>query len=102
MQFNSINFMIFFPVVLTIYFIIPRKMRSVWLLMASYYFYMSWNAMYAILIGSSTLITYICGIVIDRVRKKSCSNLKLINKFVMITCIIVNLGILAVFKVSAQ
>ena len=43
MLFNSLSFLIFFPVVVGIYFIIPRKVRWVWLLIASYYYYMSWN-----------------------------------------------------------
>lgn len=57
MEFNSINFMIFFPVVLALYFVIPKALRQIWLLAASYYFYMSWNARYALLIAASTLIT---------------------------------------------
>ena len=35
MLFNSLSFLIFFPVVVGIYFIIPRKVRWVWLLIAS-------------------------------------------------------------------
>ena len=51
MQFNSVDFMIFFPAVVAVYFVIPRKLREYWLLIASYYFYMGWNAKYALLIG---------------------------------------------------
>ncbi|MDC7278827.1 hypothetical protein NXH64_04845 [Butyrivibrio fibrisolvens] len=43
MQFNSVEFGVFFPLVLVVYFLIPRKIRSIWLLIASYYFYMSWK-----------------------------------------------------------
>lgn len=98
MQFNSIDFMIFFPVVLVIYFVIPKKLRSIWLLVTSYYFYMCWKATYAILIGGSTVITYISGLIIDRIRKGSSKNQKLINKIVMFLCISINLCVLAVFK----
>ena len=68
MQFNSIDFLVFFPAVVLIYWIIPKKVRYLWLLVASYYFYMSWNASYALLIGASTLITYVCGLLcrVDR------------------------------------
>ena len=55
MQFNSIDFMLFFPVVIAIYFVIPKKLRGYWLLVTSYFFYMSWNANYALLIGGSTV-----------------------------------------------
>ena len=40
MLFNSMEFLIFFPVVLLIYFIVPQKIKNLWLLISSYYFYM--------------------------------------------------------------
>lgn len=66
MLFNSIDFMIFFPIVVFIYFIIPRKIRYIWLLLTSYYFYMGWNPKYTILIAFSTVITYASSILIER------------------------------------
>lgn len=65
MLFNSIEFIIFFPVVVLLYFLLPRKVKMPWLLVASYYFYMSWNAVYGMLILASTAITYLCGRIID-------------------------------------
>lgn len=65
MQFNSIHFMFFFPIVIALYFVAPKKLRNVCLLLASYYFYMSWNPGYAVLIGLSTVVTFICGIGIE-------------------------------------
>lgn len=66
MLFNSIDFLIFFPIVVLIYLIVPRKLKYIWLLIASYYFYMSWNAKYVVLILFSTLITYFSGILIEK------------------------------------
>ena len=66
MLFNSIDFLVFFPIVVLIYFIIPIKLRYIWLLIASYYFYMSWNAKYVILILFSTIVTYLSGILIEK------------------------------------
>ena len=40
MLFNSLDFLIFFPIVTLLYFIIPRKVRYLFLLAASYSFYM--------------------------------------------------------------
>lgn len=40
MLFNSLHFLIFFPIVLGIYYLMPQKIRTYWLLAASYYFYM--------------------------------------------------------------
>lgn len=98
MQFNSVNFLIFFPVVLAIYFIVPAKMRRYWLLIASYYFYMSWNAVYAVLIGGSTVITYAGGIIIGHLSEKKETGYEQKKKLAMASCIIINLLILMVFK----
>ncbi len=95
MEFNSINFMIFFPVVLALYFVIPKTLRQIWLLAASYYFYMSWNARYALLIAASTLITYVSGIAIERYRDSGRTGRRLT---VLFSCLGINLGILLFFK----
>lgn len=68
MQFNSVHFMIFYPVVIILYFFAPKKLRNVCLLVASYYFYISWNPTYALLIGLSTLVTFVCGIGIEKIQ----------------------------------
>ncbi len=39
MLFNSIDFLIFFPIVVGVLFVIPKKLRCLWLLVVSYYFY---------------------------------------------------------------
>lgn len=73
MLFNSLNYLVFFPIVVGIYFFIPDKylkLRNLWLLIASYYFYMSWNAAYGLLLFASTLITYIAGLLIERALKR--------------------------------
>lgn len=64
MLFNSFSFLIFLPIVLLLYLITPKRFRWLLLLVASYYFYMSWNATYALLIAFSTLVTYFSGILI--------------------------------------
>lgn len=92
MLFNSLDFLIFFPVVVLIYFIIPKKIRYIWLLVASYYFYMCWNARYALLIGVSTLITYISGLLLRKAKKIR------LRKLVVALSFISNLGILVFYK----
>ena len=64
MLFNSLQFLLFFPIVVLFYFIIPQQVRWVWLLVASYYFYMCWNAKYALLMATSTAITWLSGLLI--------------------------------------
>lgn len=92
MLFNSMNFLIFFPIVVLVLFIIPKRARIPWLLVVSYYFYMCWNSIYALLLVFSTLSTYITGIYLEKT--KSIKRKKL---YIAICCI-ANLGILFVFK----
>lgn len=59
MLFNSFAFLIFFPLVCIIYYLLPSlKLRNLFLLVASYYFYMNWEPVYALLLLASTGITY--------------------------------------------
>ena len=92
------EFLLFFPVVVLIYFIIPHKVRWVWLLLASYYFYMSWNPKYALLMGTSTVITYLCGILIGRTQQKKSKNQIFMKKLWVVLSLVLNLAILFFFK----
>lgn len=92
MVFNSFHFLAFFPVVALLYFVLPGRARSVWLLLASYYFYMCWNAQYAALIAISTVVTYACALMMERYNRRST------RRAVMLIGLGVNLGILAFFK----
>lgn len=92
MLFNSIRFLIFFPIVVFLYFALAPKYRWVLLLIASYYFYMCWRVEYIILIILSTLVDYKAGIGIedakdDRTRKRY-----------LVLSLVVNLGLLFFFK----
>ncbi len=98
MLFNSIEFLLFFPIVVLIYFTIPKKIKYIWLLGASYYFYMSWNPKYALLMILSTVLTWITGLGVDFFRCRGGKNSTLLQKTCIAVCCIVNLGILAFFK----
>ncbi len=58
MLFNSLDFIGFLIIIIPLYFIIPHKFRWVLLLVASYFFYMSWNAGYGALILFTTAVNY--------------------------------------------
>ncbi len=58
MIFNSLHFALFFPTVVLLHFLVPMRYRWVLLLAASYYFYMAWKPIYAVLLVASTLIDY--------------------------------------------
>jgi len=92
MLFNSLQFVVFFPIVIILYFLTPYKKRWILLLIASYYFYMCWKVDYIILIMISTLIDYICS------NKMSQINEKIKRKKWLLLSIFSNLGILFGFK----
>ena len=93
MLFNSYEFLIFFPIVCLIYFVIPKKCQQIWLLITSYYFYMCWNAKYILLILFVTVVTYICGILLGNFGDKKGE-----KKILAIVGIILCLLLLFVFK----
>lgn len=71
MLFNSSDFLIFFPIVVTLYFLIPHKYRYIWIFLTSYYFYMCWNPIYSLLLLGITGITYLCALGLEKTKGKS-------------------------------
>ena len=92
MLFNSVQYLIFFTIVATIYFLISHKYRWFFLLVASYYFYMCWKIEYVFLLFASTISVYIAGILIEK--QKDSFN----KKWILLITLLFNLGILFVFK----
>ena len=59
MLFNSVTFAIFLPAVFILYYLVPHKYRWVFLLTASYVFYMNLHIGYGLLLLFTTILTYI-------------------------------------------
>ena len=95
MLFNSLEFILFFPFVTLVYFLIPHKVRYLWLLAASYFFYMQWNAAYALLMFTSTVITYLSGHFIEKADAVNRTDLK---KWCVALSFTSNIAILFFFK----
>ena len=89
MLFNSIQFLLFFPIVSILYWVLPHKFRNVMLLIASYYFYMNWEPVYAILIAITTITTWFCGCKLEEGKHK---------KTYLSIVLIFNFSILFVYK----
>ena len=92
MLFNSGEFLLFFPIVVLIYFVIPAKVRYIWLLLSSYYFYMGWNVKYALLLLFSTAVTFLSGLLIEK------ANTVRAKKTVVAASFILNLSVLFFYK----
>lgn len=67
--------------------------RNLFLLIASYYFYMNWKPVYAVLIFTSTFLTYICGILVE----KNAGDRKRQRLFLVLS-LVINFAILFIFK----
>ena len=88
MLFNSWQYMVFYPLVVLAYFVLPQRIKNFWLLLASYYFYMGWSAKYAVLLFFTTAVTYAGSLILERFR----------NRWVLIATLVLNFGILFYFK----
>ena len=98
MLFNSVDFLIFFPIAALVYFVIPHRVRYLWLLVCSYYFYMCWNAAYALLLFASTFITWLSGLAIDAYKRKDDAQSKLQCQGMVTISFTLNLAMLMIFK----
>lgn len=100
MLFNSIQFMLFLPLVLLVYYVLPDRVKYIWLLICSCFFYMCWNAAYITLIAGSIVVTYACGLWLARLNAAQLTDEERSKKkkAVVALCLVINLGILFFFK----
>ena len=100
MLFNSILFVIFYLAVLLVYYLLPRKIRWIWLFAASYVFYGAWNAKYLLLLMGMSLVTYLAGFLIDwsRTSLLNTETRKKISRTAVVAAVICNIGLLVYFK----
>lgn len=91
MNFNSLQYLLFLVGNVVIYYLLPRKLRNIQLLLASYYFYICWNPTYALLMLFSTAATFFCGYLVG-------NNVWSKPKLWLTLSLVLNLGILFFFK----
>ncbi len=95
MLFNSIEFLIFFPIVITVFFLLPHRFRRYFLLAASCYFYMSFIPKYILILLFTTLVDFFGALGVEKAREAG--NRKL-SKAVFLTAVLLNVGLLVFFK----
>ena len=91
MLFNSFQFLIFFPVVTILYFLLPHALRWVLLLIASCVFYMAYIPYYILILAFTIIVDYVAGIGIENAQGYR-------RKLFLVISLISNIGILAFFK----
>lgn len=103
MLFNSIDFAVFLPVVFLLYWFAFGKnllLQNLFVVVASYVFYGWWDWRFLILIGFTTLCSWLSGILILKIRERRFDSKKGKHLSVAVTAanITVNLLILGFFK----
>ena len=69
MLFNSIEFLIFFPIVILGFFALPHRFRRYFLLAASCYFYMSFIPKYILILLFTTLVDFFGALGVEKARE---------------------------------
>jgi len=89
MLFNSLEFIIFFPVVTILYFLLPHSFRWIHLLIASCIFYAAFIPSYLLILFFLIAIDYTAGLLIEKQRNK---------KLWLVMSIVANISLLGLFK----
>lgn len=95
MLFNSIEFLLFLPIVFLLYWLVfrDRKWQNLLVVGASYLFYGWWDWRFLLLIVLTSFCSFVSGLLLERYEGKRRRQL-----FVNAANIVLNLGILGVFK----
>lgn len=91
MLFNSLRFLVFFPVVTAVYFALPHAWRWAWMLAMSCVFYAAFVPAYLLILATSIAIDYVAGIVIEDASPRW-------RKPALILSLVANIALLAIFK----
>jgi D-alanyl-lipoteichoic acid acyltransferase DltB (MBOAT superfamily) len=95
MLFNSLDFAVFLPIVFLLYWSLNKfniKYQNLLILISSYLFYGWWDFRFLFLILLSTIVDFSIGLLLDK--EKEISK----RKILLWTSILVNLGLLCLFK----
>lgn len=93
MLFNSLEFLIFLPAVFALFWLTPNRFRWIPLLIASYYFYMYWNPKLVFLILFTTVVSYLCGVFVERAKGKTA-----VRRLIVAVTLVASLSVLVFFK----
>ena len=117
MSFVNTEFFVFIAIAVILYYIMPKKLQWIWLLILSYVYYLSFNVKAVVFILVTTLSTYCAGRLIEQIenrgkvyleankenfdreaKKAAKKRIKNRKKAVMLGTLVLNFGILAFVK----
>jgi alginate O-acetyltransferase complex protein AlgI len=84
MVFTSLNFLLFFPLVVLLFYLTPIRLRWVTLLIASFFFYINIKPVFALLLVGVIGSTYLFTNLISNTRKDSCRTLLLVVNIMLV------------------
>jgi D-alanyl-lipoteichoic acid acyltransferase DltB (MBOAT superfamily) len=96
MLFNSLQFLIFLPIVLIGYYLLPHRRQNAFLVVASCIFYASWDWRFLFPLLFSTSIDYFCAARMEASQQRGEDSTA--RRKYLLTSLITNLGLLGVFK----
>jgi D-alanyl-lipoteichoic acid acyltransferase DltB (MBOAT superfamily) len=91
MLFNSLSFLLFFPITTAIYFLLPHRFRWLHLLLCSCIFYAAFIPAYLLILLAVILIDYVAGLMIERAAGGT-------RRAFLILSLVANIGLLGLFK----
>lgn len=91
MLFNSLPFLIFLPVVVLLYYLLPQRFRWILIFVASSYFYMAFVPKYILILFFIILVDYFSGIAIEGAKGRR-------RKLFLALSLIANILLLSFFK----
>ncbi|MBN2159612.1 MAG: MBOAT family protein [Spirochaetes bacterium] len=91
MFFISLQYLIFFVLVVCVFFALPHRFRWIFLLAASYFYYMTWDPRYALLLVTTTVIVYVTALLMQNRPAGT-------RKLLAVASLVANLSILFIFK----
>lgn len=91
MSFISLDFLVFFPIVTTLYFLLPHRFRWVLLLVASIVFYMAFIPKYILILFALIIVDYTAGRFLEHAEGR-------VRKIILLTSITMTVGMLVIFK----
>lgn len=95
MLFNSFAFLIFFPTVFCLYWLLHRRsvrVQNILLVVASYYFYGCWDYRFLSLIIISSIVDYFVALKLEKGERQGA------RRVWLLASLVTNLGILGAFK----
>lgn len=111
MSFTTLQFFLFALVAVVVYYILPKKVQWVWLLILSYVYYLSYHVVTVWMMIFTTAVTYAGGIMLERLnelkpsedisreeKKAFKKNITHKKKCVVVGIVLLAFGVLAVVK----